>query len=146
MWHNIIETDNKYSISEDGQVKNNSTEHILKPFKHHKGYLKYRLDNKNYFIHRLVALYYIPNPNNYPQVNHKDGNKANNHFSNLEWCTNSMNHQHSIITGLRKYKLNKQQAEHIKVSKNVVSAKQLAQMYNVATITIYKIWEGRFHT
>jgi hypothetical protein len=42
---------------------------------------------KNYTVHRLVALCFIPNPNNYKEVNHIDGDKLNNHVSNLEWCT-----------------------------------------------------------
>lgn len=54
-------------------------------------------------VHRAVALTFIPNPCNYPQVNHIDGNKQNNHIFNLEWCTNSENMIHSINTGLRLY-------------------------------------------
>lgn len=42
-------------------------------------------------VHRLVAMKYIPNPNNYEQVNHKDGNKLNNKVENLEWCSQSYN-------------------------------------------------------
>ncbi len=47
-------------------------------------------------VHRLVAKAFIPNPNNYPCVNHKDENKSNNHADNLEWCTYKYNVQYSL--------------------------------------------------
>jgi hypothetical protein len=55
---------------------------------------------KNFYVHWLVALKYLPNPMNYPEVNHKDGNKENIHPSNFEWCTGDMNREHSFKTGL----------------------------------------------
>jgi hypothetical protein len=55
---------------------------------------------KSYQVHRLVAMTYIPNPDNLPQVNHKDGNPLNNHVANLEWVTQSENMQHGISLGL----------------------------------------------
>lgn len=56
---------------------------------------------KNYYLHRLMAIAFIPNPNNYPVINHKDGNKLNCNLSNLEWCTHSDNDKHSLNMGLR---------------------------------------------
>ena len=57
---------------------------------------------KNMLVHRLVALTFIPNPEKYEFVNHKDGNKKNNHVDNLEWCTNAYNIRHAYKNGLRK--------------------------------------------
>lgn len=68
------------------------------------GYLYLPLcKNRNSYcakIHRLVAQAFIPNPNGYQEVNHKDGNKLNNTVENLEWCTHSQNHIHAVKMGL----------------------------------------------
>ena len=68
---------------------------LIKPYTINRGYYIVTLwknsTGKHYLVHRLVALTYIPNHNNYPQVNHKDCNKQNNNLNNLEWCTNDYN-------------------------------------------------------
>ncbi len=79
---------------------------VLKPYSDgHKGYLRVDLrtdDDKRKvgIVHRLVAIAFIPNPENKPQVNHIDANKINNHANNLEWVTNQENHNHKLKMGL----------------------------------------------
>lgn len=85
-----------YEITQEGQVINKHTKHILKPQPNGKGYLRVSIGGKLQFVHRLVASQYIPNPNNYEQVNHKDGNKTNNAVENLEWVSNQANRDHAV--------------------------------------------------
>lgn len=99
----------KYIITPSGNVFNNYTGVIMKP-RLIRGYphVGLRVFNgeisiqKLYKVHRLVAEYFIPNPNNYDIVNHKDGNKANYNKDNLEWSTYSENTIHAVKTGLIK--------------------------------------------
>ena len=84
-----------YTIDESGKVWSMKTKKYLKPAYSKSGYASVELFNENgskrMLIHRLVASAFIPNPNNYPQVNHKDENPANNSVDNLEWCTAKYN-------------------------------------------------------
>lgn len=74
---------------------------LRKPFLHKEGYLSIRTTDACHLVHRLVAIAYIPNPLNKPEVNHKDGVKSNNVATNLEWATASENSIHAFETKLR---------------------------------------------
>lgn len=101
MWKCYI---NNYYVSDKGQIKNNATGKILKLRCDQRGYKKTNIsiNGKLYtvFPHRLVALLFIPNPENKPMVNHIDGNKQNNDVNNLEWVTARENTQHAHKIGL----------------------------------------------
>jgi len=84
-----------YTIDEAGNVWSTKTNKYLKPAYNKGGYASVELFNENgskrLLVHRLVAAAFVPNPNNYPQVNHKDENPSNNSADNLEWCTAKYN-------------------------------------------------------
>jgi hypothetical protein len=94
-----------YLISKSGLVYSIKAKKLLKPTIDKKGYCKVALYNKqgklSISLHRLVALNYIENPNNKPQINHINGIKSDNKVSNLEWVTNQENAIHAIKSGLR---------------------------------------------
>lgn len=162
---------NKYEIFEDGTVialgRIGSRGYIvksriLKPRLNNSGYLRVSLNltgkNKFYFVHRLVAGCFVENILNKEQVNHKDGNKRNNHYSNLEWTTRSENNIHAFKLGLHKpkyyygetshfHKLTAKDIEYIKsVHKpynHEFGTKALAKKFNVNPQTITDIIHGR---
>ena len=113
IWKNINEFDDKYLISNLGRVKSlerlrirnkmgvvKVQEKILNPHIDKVGYPRVTLYNdtfkKRFCVHKLVAMCFIDNPNNYSIINHIDGIKTNNIFSNLEWCTQKHNIIHSF--------------------------------------------------
>ena len=94
---------------------------------------------KLHSIHRLVAETYIPNPNNLPEVNHKDGNKRNNDVSNLEWTTRKGNAIHSWKTGLQKSsnrRFTDAQVRFIREHEGIVSRRELSERFGVSERTI----------
>ena len=100
IWKEIPGYEKKYKVSNLGNVYSNKHKRILKPYKVRKGYLRVDLFGSKFVrkhqkVHRLVAMAFIPNPDNKPQINHIDGNPANNCVTNLEWCTNDENQKHA---------------------------------------------------
>lgn len=84
-----------YAVTSCGKVWSYKSEKFLSLGKRRDGYLQVTLtkngEHKTYRVHRLVAEAYLPNPEGFPQVNHKDENKENNALNNLEWCDISYN-------------------------------------------------------
>lgn len=107
VWRDIPGYEGLYQVSTQGNVKSlRRNGNFLKPRKDHKGYmnvaLTWKCKSKHFKVHRLVALAFIPNPENKRTVNHIDGNKENNNLENLEWATHSENIIHANKIGLRK--------------------------------------------
>jgi hypothetical protein len=112
------------------------------------GYATIRHEGKELLEHRYIAKKFIPNPENKPCVNHKDGNRSNNNLDNLEWVTYSENHKHAYRVLGRKVnnhnaakgethplsKLTQKDVEYIKNSSN--SGIELSKIYNVSTALI----------
>ncbi|HGX0743295.1 TPA: HNH endonuclease [Escherichia coli] len=107
----------------------------------------YNIGAKWTFAHRIVAMTFLPNPENKPQVNHIDGNPLNNNVNNLEWCTQSENIKHAYATGLKKpikffgtkhpkHKLSDDDVLAIKSSKESLSV--IAAKYGIS-----KTWASR---
>ncbi len=95
-WKKVSVNEN-YSISSMGRLVNNKTGRFLK-YRIKRGYsiisLKSGESMKTFFVHRIVAMAFLPNPENKPQVNHKNRIKNDNRLVNLEWCTASYNMRH----------------------------------------------------
>lgn len=122
-WKDIKGYEGLYQVSSLGRVKRilfknkmveKKEDKVLKPFQSKKGYLQVTLCKNNktklFNIHRLVAEAFIDNPDNLPQVNHRDENKENNKINNLEFCTSKYNHNYG--TGI------KRQSEQLKKKVN----------------------------
>lgn len=114
----INDTNDLYGITNYGRVISLKYNIVLISRKDNNGYLYncIRVNHKNIYVkpHRLVAKYFIDNYNNYNCVNHKDENKLNNHYTNLEWCNHSYNNSY----GSRLNRVSKKSGTPIDVYKN----------------------------
>lgn len=130
-WENLYtinENAEIYSVPRNGTRK---TPHKMSQSTDSYGYKVVKLRNKNKVVtckvHRLVALTFIPNPENKPQVNHKDGNKLNNNVDNLEWVTASENIKHAKSLGLQQECYNRVKVNQIKDGKIIATYPSLKQ-------------------
>lgn len=158
-WKVIEGHDSLYEISDKGRVRNTLTNKILKQHKNAYGYycLGLRFEGrkqKSYLVHRLIAKVFIPNPENKPQINHKDCNKTNNSIDNLEWCTKNENNLHAFANGLidrrgekaSGSKLTEKQVLEIRELCKTMEQKDIAPMFginksHVSNIFTRKSWK-----
>lgn len=136
LWVDIPNYEGLYLVSTDGQVKNSKGRKI-KPTKDKEGYLRITLTKngkqKSYGAHRLVALAFLPNPENKLEVDHKDTNVCNNNVTNLQWVTRTENRNNPLTMKhsskcvycieLQKYWLSQKEcSEELDISKSSISS------------------------
>ena len=121
IWKYIEGTGQRYMISNFGNVKSfcNHKERLLTITTQISGYnyvmMQINGKPKNYRLHRLVAMAFVPNPHGYKEINHIDGNKTNNRAENLEWSTRSQNMRHIYqVLGRKRKPMSEDQKQHLR--------------------------------
>lgn len=145
IWKDIKGFEGNYQISNLGRVKNVVSGKLLKPVQNKK--IKYFMvalcKNGVYthkYIHRLIAEAFIPNPNNYPQINHKNEIRTDNSLDNLEWCNNQYNNEYSHGKTIAQFTL---QGEFIRTWK---SGRRIQRELGYDHSVIGKVCRGKIHT
>lgn len=167
IWKDIIGYEGVYQISSYGNIKSLERitqgefgnrylkEKLLKPFKTYQGYNRVTLnlgEQKHFFVHRLVAEAFIPNPENKPFVNHINGIRDDNYYKHLEWCTQSENERHAYDVLGKSEKMPKGEKVVNSKLKNAdilfirscedLNHRQLAKKFNVCFQLISEIKKG----
>ena len=138
VWKEIEGT--HYSVSNLGRIRNDLRNKIIKQNNDKDGYklvgISYGGIIKKRRVHRLVAQAFIPNPNNYEQVNHINAIKSDNAVSNLEWCSLQQNLEHSYINGLHSRKRVEATSTDVQVVGVFISTHEAARAMGVANASI----------
>lgn len=148
VWKSVCGYEGRYEVSNFGNICRSERPSIKRQAifqqAHSKGYWVVRLyDGKKYksfYTHRLVAEAFIENPNGFPQINHIDGNKRNNHVDNLEWVTNKKNSEHAIRTGLSKVT---KRCICLSDGKKFFSCADAARFYGIHPVCVSEACDGR---
>jgi hypothetical protein len=167
IWKPIKGYEGRYEVSNLGRVKsldrkskNKATPEMIVKGRLIKdcntnGYRTLRLSLRNvpkmFYVHRLVCSAFVENPNNKKTVNHIDGDKTNNHYSNLEWTSLAENIRHANKAGLRininrktgKQLTKKQALELIELLNKGCKNKDIAKEYNISLSSVYNIKAGK---
>ena len=134
MWKDIAGYYDVYQISSHGKVKRTETGLMLKPNTLKGGYGQVTLSKnkirRSFLVHRLVGIAFILNPENKPQINHKNAIKNDNMVSNLEWCTSKENNKHRDDNNLLIFACGEQQGNSKLKTKNVLEIRKLAAKGN----------------
>lgn len=152
-WKDIPDYDGKYQASTLGRIKssmthNGTSERILRQTPTRKGYVSCGLyKNKkraSFLIHRLVALTYVPNPENLPEVNHKKGDKKDNRPCAIEWNTHDDNVSHAVENSLiqkgeKCHSAKLTDKDVLKIRASNFNAEYLSEIYNVSKNTIWQV-------
>jgi hypothetical protein len=164
MWKTIKDHPN-YEVCIDGRIRKKHVlltyrtgvqrlhkQKMLKPDSSKMDYCRVTFSQgnkqKRLSVHRIVAEHFLERIHGKDFVNHKDGNRMNNHVDNLEWCTCSENELHSYrvlgkVNPIRK--LTNKQAAEIKLKKNTITAMATGAQYNVSKTTILNIWNDVYY-
>jgi len=143
----MVEIEKDYFVTEKGKIfskrKFNELTELKLSRTGHKGYVKVTINNKAYFVHRLVAKAYLAKPFDKEVVNHINGIKDDNCVENLEWCTRSYNSKHAYdiglhkpYTGLKDKGNNKFYKEWDNLIKKGISMRKIGKQYNVSHRTV----------
>lgn len=151
IWEDIVGYNGLYKVSNFGKImsfrlKKNGKLCSLEIT--NLGYKRVTLFNsdgvrKRYSVHRLVAITFIPNPENKPEVNHLNSNPGDNRVNNLEWCTRIENEQHSYKIGEKKTILTAKQVNEIRLLQGKKTTRAVASLFGIGKSEAHRIMSGK---